>query len=94
MSATAKLTTLGVLAITLAGCASPDPTPTSPSDTAWTTCVAFYDEHEPDGIVHAETGERYDSDRICHNMIGTRGQEHFDAFWNDPESVEDYARGF
>lgn len=78
------------LVLALAGC-SPAQTP---DETAWEQCLSFYDEHEPDGIVDAESGETFDSERTCHNMIGHRGQDEFTAFWNDPDRVADYARGF
>ncbi|MCK2028090.1 hypothetical protein KZC56_17470 [Microbacterium sp. SSW1-47] len=85
----AILVTAGTLLVA-AGCA---PT-ASPDDAAWSECIAFYDEHEPEGIVDAESGDTFDSERICHNMIGHRGQDEFTAFWNDPDRVAEYARGF
>lgn len=88
MKRTAAFVTVA-LVIGLTGCAS-----ASPDETAWKQCIAFYDEHEPNGTVSADNGETYDSERTCHNMIGHRGQDEFTAFWNDPDRVADYARGF
>lgn len=90
MSATyRKLLLVCAAALVLSGC-----TAATPDEQAWQQCTAFYDEHKPNGIVSAENGETYDSDRICHNMIGTRGQDYFTEFWNDAEQVEQYSRGF
>ncbi|WP_460002770.1 hypothetical protein [Microbacterium xylanilyticum] len=85
-----RLAPLAVLALALSGCAPAQ----TPDQTAWSSCVAFYDEHRPNGTVEDKTGETYDSARMCHNMIGHRGQEAFTAFWNDPDRVAEYARGF